>query len=158
MDNPDTIVGMAGFYGMALASESYTMLSLAAFSQLSNFFVHRTCRKVTELHKLVSICSSPHMKKLHGTRLRPINGITSAVLDIFTEMADKNPRLKKLNQKAQHEIQKYLHLYVVNLCTYRMKKRVLTQISGINLNIKGKWKPRVIMDVYNSRKKHQKTQ
>ena len=41
MDNPDALVGYAGFYGMALICESGTMVALAVFSQIMHYLFVR---------------------------------------------------------------------------------------------------------------------
>ena len=93
MDNPDSIVGYAGFYGAALFAESRHVLYLALFSQILNF-----C--------FVTLVERPHMRRLHGEQLRKTSGISSAVQEILQDMIDKNPRLRELNDKAQVELDK----------------------------------------------------
>eukprot|EP00727_Mastigamoeba_balamuthi_P008113 m51a1_g3922 putative phosphatidylethanolamine n-methyltransferase (709) ;mRNA; r:180021-182700 len=91
MDNPDAVVGYAGFYGMALIAESRTMLVLAMFSQLCHFL-------------FVVFVERPHMYKKHGENLRANSGISSAVREILIEAIESNRTLKELNDKAQAEI------------------------------------------------------
>ncbi|KAH3743593.1 hypothetical protein Pelo_15003 [Pelomyxa schiedti] len=108
MDNPDSIIGWGGFYGLGLFAESKTVVLLAAICQVINYL-------------FIVFVESPHMRKIHGGKLRPISGIQSGVTDIFLDMVEKNPRIQKLNKKARREISK-------------IKKRITTEIKGLSIH------------------------
>lgn len=93
MDNPDSIVGYAGFYGVGLIAESKTVLLLALFSQVANFL-------------FVVLVERQHMRKIHGENMRPSSGIASALKEIVRDVIAKNPKLRELNERASQEIDK----------------------------------------------------
>lgn len=93
MDNPDSIVGYAGFYGLALFFESRTLALIALFSQLANF-------------AFVVFVERPHMRKIYGENMRPASGIGAAFDLVLNDVLEKNPRFREWNTKAQDEIDK----------------------------------------------------
>src|SRR5690554_1148131 len=87
MNNPDSVTGFAGYYGLALISDSWTVFALALFSQGSNYLFVRYVER-------------NHMKKLHGDNMRSKNGVQSAVEGILREAVESNPHLQKLTRSA----------------------------------------------------------
>lgn len=87
INNPDSVTGFAGYYGLALISDSWTMFTLALFSQAAHFL-------------FVRYVEHDHMRKLYGDKMRRKHGIQQAIEDIFTQAVESNPNLKKLSKSA----------------------------------------------------------
>lgn len=67
-NNPEKVVGYAGFYGVALISGSLSVLVVALASQLLwAAFLHTV--------------ESPHMARMYGNKLRAESGLTAALLE-----------------------------------------------------------------------------
>jgi phosphatidylethanolamine N-methyltransferase len=135
MDNPDSIVGYAGFYGVALIVESKTVLLLAFFSQVANFL-------------FVVLVERHHMRKIHGERIRASSGISAAFGEIIRDVVDKNPTLRELNEKASHEIEK-------------IKQKILEEADKLDLEMAQKikhkvqsWKPKKLVEVLRKFRDH----
>jgi len=86
-NNPDSTTGFAGYYGLALLSDSWTIFALALFSQIANFM-------------FVRFVETPHMRKLYGDKIRAKAGIQTAIAEIVNETVEKNANLKKLKKSA----------------------------------------------------------
>jgi len=83
INNPEFITGFAGYYGLALLSDSWTIYALALFCQIANYlFVQKVER--------------PHMRKLYGNKLRQRSGMSTAIQEIMGEVVLKSPPLKKM--------------------------------------------------------------
>jgi len=101
INNPDSVTGFAGYYGLALLSDSWTIFALALFSQAANFL-------------FVRFVETNHMRKLYGDKIRAKAGIQTAIAEIVNEAVEKNPNLKrftksasKMNLKAKLEAEKF---------------------------------------------------
>jgi phosphatidylethanolamine N-methyltransferase len=62
LNNPEVILGFSSFYGLSFISQSYHILLLSIFSQLSNFLFTYFVEK-------------PHMEDLYGNNKRKHGGI-----------------------------------------------------------------------------------
>lgn len=102
MDNPDSIVGYAGFYGLALFFESSTLAIIALLSQLANF-------------GFVVFVERPHMRKIYGENLRPASGIGAAFDIVLGDVLEKNPRFKEWSTKAQDEFDRLKQKMVIEI-------------------------------------------
>lgn len=98
INNPECVTGYAGYYGLALISNSWTIYALALVSQIANFM-------------FLTYVERPHMKKLHGNKIRTRSGISTAVTEIVQEVVEKSPPLRKvansvsnLNSKAEMKV------------------------------------------------------
>lgn len=98
INNPELVTGFAGYYGLALISNSWTIYALALLSQIANFL-------------FLMYVERPHMKKMHGNKIRTRSGISTAVTEIMQEVVEKSPPLQKvaksvsdLNTKAEKKV------------------------------------------------------
>jgi len=98
INNPECVTGFAGYYGLALISNSWTIYALALLSQIANYL-------------FLMYVERPHMKKMHGNKIRTRSGISTAVTEIVNEVVEKTPPLKKvaqsvseLNTKAEKKV------------------------------------------------------
>ncbi|XP_004363806.2 phosphatidylethanolamine N-methyltransferase [Capsaspora owczarzaki ATCC 30864] len=93
LNNPEKVMGFAGFYGIALISNSPAVFVLALVSQV-----------IWSL--FLTYVENPHMRKLYGDKLRHESGLTSAlkvktdeikvkVVDRVEPLIDKVPLLAK---------------------------------------------------------------
>jgi phosphatidylethanolamine N-methyltransferase len=88
INNPEFITGFAGYYGLALLSDSWAVYALALFCQIANYlFVQKVER--------------PHMSKLYGNKLRQRSGASAAIQEIMGEVVLKTPPLKKMAESVQ---------------------------------------------------------
>jgi len=87
INNPDSVTGFAGYYGLALLSDSWTIFALALFSQAANFL-------------FVRYVETDHMRKLYGDQVRAKDGIQTAIAEIVNETVEKNVKLKELVKSA----------------------------------------------------------
>jgi len=87
INNPDSVTGFAGYYGLALLSDSWTIFALALFSQAANFL-------------FVRYVETDHMRKLYGDTVRSKGGIQTAIAEIVNETVEKNENLKNLVKSA----------------------------------------------------------
>jgi len=83
INNPECVTGYAGYYGLALISNNWTIYALALISQIANFL-------------FLMYVERPHMKRLHGNKIRTRSGISTAVTEIVREAVEKSPPLKKV--------------------------------------------------------------
>lgn len=83
INNPEFITGFAGYYGLALLSNNWTIYALAAYCQVANYVFTQTVEK-------------PHMKKLYGAKIRQRSGVSTALKEIVGEAVAKSPPLKKV--------------------------------------------------------------
>eukprot|EP00126_Sphaerothecum_destruens_P005253 Sdes_comp18668_c0_seq1m8906 len=80
LNNPEKVMGFAGFYGAALISNNIAVFSVALFSHISWFlFLH--------------VVETPHMEKLYGKKLRAESGFTTAFKK-STKLDDLRSRIK----------------------------------------------------------------
>jgi len=75
LNNPENVVGFAGFYGIALITNSWTVCGLAFFTQACQFIVSEYIEK-------------PHMEKLYGNSVRAHSGFREAIRDIVRQEAE----------------------------------------------------------------------
>jgi phosphatidylethanolamine N-methyltransferase len=80
LENPDSQIGFAGFYGLALLSESFTLFLLAAFGQVSSYI-------------FTLLVERPHMKRKYGDAVRGTSGAASALLQIVGEEVNKAKKI-----------------------------------------------------------------
>ncbi len=59
LNNPDTVTGYAGLYGLALIAQSWQLLALALMSQAMNFL-------------FLVLVEIPHMKTLYPSKVRRV--------------------------------------------------------------------------------------
>lgn len=153
MDNPDSIVGYAVFYGLALFFESKTLALIALLSQLANF-------------GFVVFVERPHMRKIYGEDMRPASGIGAAFDIVIGDVLEKNPRFKEWSTKAQDEFEKLKQKIVAEiekLSDKDLKRELLEKSKGLTqkslLNFmeskkeKEKEKAVVVVDDSNKEKK-----
>ena len=81
MDNPNSIIGYAAFYGIAIFFECKPMFYVALFSQ--------ACQLL-----FVVLVERPHMRRIHGDKIRSESGIESALQEIIDDALRENPTLK----------------------------------------------------------------
>ncbi|KAF9436003.1 phosphatidylethanolamine N-methyltransferase [Entomortierella beljakovae] len=112
VNNPEKVMGHAAFWGMALICNSWSILILAMFSQVSNFlFLHYV--------------ESPHMRKIYGDKVRKDAGVIKTVksaqllpkkmkeevskirekLEETPEIKDVIQRTKSVSEKAQEIVE-----------------------------------------------------
>ncbi|KAF9352002.1 phosphatidylethanolamine N-methyltransferase, partial [Mortierella sp. AD094] len=112
VNNPEKVMGHAAFWGMALICNSWSILILAMFSQVSNFlFLHYV--------------ESPHMRKIYGDKVRKDAGVVKTVkaaqilpkkmkeevskirekLEETPEIKDVLQRTKVVSEKAQEIVE-----------------------------------------------------
>eukprot|EP01100_Stratorugosa_tubuloviscum_P000169 TRINITY_DN1036_c1_g3_i1.p1 TRINITY_DN1036_c1_g3~~TRINITY_DN1036_c1_g3_i1.p1 ORF type:complete len:701 (-),score=249.82 TRINITY_DN1036_c1_g3_i1:108-2210(-) len=70
LNNPDSVTGFAGYYGLAIIGDNWIIYALALFAQISNFII-------------VEYIEKEHMKTLYGSKLRVESGIEVAVREII---------------------------------------------------------------------------
>mmetsp|Transcript_22942 Transcript_22942/g.25464 ORF Transcript_22942/g.25464 Transcript_22942/m.25464 type:complete len:734 (+) Transcript_22942:27-2228(+) len=111
LNNPDCVTGYAGFYGAALATQSWTIFVVAAMSQLANIvFLH--------------VVEAPHMKRLYEKKeirgnppiARKLKGISreaqGALRDVLPvdnaeqerTLSELKLQAKKIQRKAVQEV------------------------------------------------------
>eukprot|EP01120_Amphizonella_sp_Union-15-10_P014790 TRINITY_DN7316_c0_g1_i1.p1 TRINITY_DN7316_c0_g1~~TRINITY_DN7316_c0_g1_i1.p1 ORF type:complete len:731 (-),score=105.58 TRINITY_DN7316_c0_g1_i1:1-2193(-) len=100
LNNPDSVTGFAGYYGLALFSDSWIIFGLALFSQVCNFV-------------FLKYVESPHMRSLYGTQIRREAGIKQAVKEILKEELQKTKELrlkaKTITDRAQMRLKNNLN-------------------------------------------------
>jgi len=138
INNPDSVTGFAGYYGLALLSDSWNIFTLALFSQAAHFL-------------FVRYVETDHMRKLYGDKIREKAGIQTAIAEIVNEAVEKNPNLKKLtksasdlNLKAKLEAEK-LYERVTEKAS-EMKERAKERATEIKVKATGKFKEKVMAD------------
>jgi len=86
LNNPESVTGCAGFYGLSLMSGSWTMFALALISQGCNLAFEHFVEK-------------PHMKRLYGDEVRDQSGFHTALKSMVqgtsTKVKQKLDKLKK---------------------------------------------------------------
>jgi len=134
INNPDSTTGFAGYYGLALLSDSWTIFALALFSQVANFL-------------FVRYVETGHMRKLYGDKIRAKAGIQTAIAEIVNE----NPNLKKLtasasdmNLKAKIEAEKFYEKLTEKLTEKASEIKV--KANDIKVKATGKFKETVMTD------------
>jgi len=86
-NNPDSVTGFAGYYGLSMISNSWSVFALTLFAQGTHqLFVH--------------FVEQPHMRKLYGVKVRNQNGITMAISEIVHEAVENSPNLKLIKESA----------------------------------------------------------
>jgi len=88
LNNPDSTTGFAGYYGIALLSDSGVVLLFAMASQLAHAL-------------FVRFVEEPHMKKLYGDRKRDKSGIIQAVDEIASEVVENSKFLQRGMKEAE---------------------------------------------------------
>eukprot|EP01133_Synstelium_polycarpum_P007287 gene7287-8469_t len=105
LNNPDSVTGFAGYYGLSLMSGSFTLFSLALSSQVANFL-------------FIKYVEKPHMKKLYGEKVRAQSGIARGIQDIVNEAVSSSQPLQKFTR-------------YVNKTTEKVEKQVNERMSSI---------------------------
>jgi len=72
LDNPDSVIGFVGYYGIALFFESPVAFAIAVFSQVINYL-------------FILMVERPHMNKFYGSEVRKESGIESALGEIISD-------------------------------------------------------------------------
>lgn len=85
LNNPECVTGFAGFYGLAIISDSWVLFALALFSQISNWIFTEKVERV-------------HMKKLYGSKVRSKSGITSEFKKILSDTERGRQLLQELKK------------------------------------------------------------
>jgi phosphatidylethanolamine N-methyltransferase len=100
LNNPETVTGYAGYYGLALISASFPVFAMALFGQACNLV-------------FVRYVEAPHMKKLYGDKKRERSGFTTGLNEIIKEEADGLKRsaskavdvIERLSSKAKENLE-----------------------------------------------------
>ncbi|KAK5575043.1 hypothetical protein RB653_010298 [Dictyostelium firmibasis] len=104
LNNPDSVTGFAGFYGLSLIAGSFPLFALSIFSQVANFL-------------FIKFVEKPHMKKLYGSKVRSQSGISKGIQEIVNELTETSPPIQKLVTKTRN-------------LTERVEKRVSDRINS----------------------------
>jgi len=96
MDNPDSIIGYAAFYGIAIFFECKTMIFVGIFSQLCQIL-------------FVVLVERPHMRRVHGDKIRSESGIESAFQEIIDDVLKENPSLKSRVDEFKQTVTKKIN-------------------------------------------------
>eukprot|EP01121_Diplochlamys_sp_Union-15-3_P008041 TRINITY_DN2101_c0_g2_i3.p1 TRINITY_DN2101_c0_g2~~TRINITY_DN2101_c0_g2_i3.p1 ORF type:complete len:397 (-),score=53.40 TRINITY_DN2101_c0_g2_i3:91-1221(-) len=95
LNNPDSVTGFAGYYGLALFSDSWIVFGLALFSQGCHYL-------------FIKYVERPHMFALYGDKIRTEAGAEGAIKEIVKHELQRTKSLrqkaKKLRQKASEKI------------------------------------------------------
>eukprot|EP01102_Stenamoeba_stenopodia_P009549 TRINITY_DN2829_c0_g1_i1.p1 TRINITY_DN2829_c0_g1~~TRINITY_DN2829_c0_g1_i1.p1 ORF type:complete len:753 (-),score=210.08 TRINITY_DN2829_c0_g1_i1:210-2468(-) len=89
LNNPECVTGFAGFYGLAIISDSWILFALALFSQISNWIFTEKVERA-------------HMKKLYGSKVRSKSGITSEFKKILADTERGRQLLQELKKAKRH--------------------------------------------------------
>jgi len=108
LNNPDSVTGFAGYYGLSLIAGSFPLFALSIFSQVANFL-------------FIKFVEKPHMKKLYGNKVRVQSGISKGIQEIVSELAETSPPI----QKFTHYVNKTKHF------TERVEKKVGERINNL---------------------------
>eukprot|EP00761_Pharyngomonas_kirbyi_P000699 gb/GECH01000699.1/.p1 GENE.gb/GECH01000699.1/~~gb/GECH01000699.1/.p1 ORF type:complete len:624 (+),score=118.98 gb/GECH01000699.1/:1-1872(+) len=92
LNNPDSVMGFAAYYGVAMLSGSWRVFVLAVCSQLTNY-------------AFVRLVEQPHMKKLYGS-IRSSGGIESE-LKRSIKRVTSSPKIQPLAAKASEVFKKF---------------------------------------------------
>jgi len=114
INNPECVTGYAGYYGLAMISNSWTIYALALISQIANFL-------------FLMYVERPHMKKMHGNKIRTRSGISTAVTEILEEVVDKSPPLKKVVSESKEKFGQLRQRATANAEKGRVKVLALRQ-------------------------------
>eukprot|EP00003_Mantamonas_plastica_P003950 TRINITY_DN130_c0_g2_i2.p1 TRINITY_DN130_c0_g2~~TRINITY_DN130_c0_g2_i2.p1 ORF type:complete len:224 (-),score=73.78 TRINITY_DN130_c0_g2_i2:22-693(-) len=96
MNNPESVTGFAGYYGLYLMSGSWVVLSLALFSQFCNFL-------------FLTFVEHPHMQKIHGeAKIRKDGGLPAHLKQSVKKFTEKSPTLSNLVQKTDELVDEVL--------------------------------------------------
>ncbi|KAN0018798.1 hypothetical protein ACTFIU_008731 [Dictyostelium citrinum] len=104
LNNPDSVTGFAGFYGLSLIAGSFPLFALSIFSQVANFL-------------FIKFVEKPHMKRLYGSKVRSQSGISKGIQEIVNELTETSPPIQKLVTKTRN-------------LTERVEKRVSDRINS----------------------------
>ena len=97
LNNPETSVGFAGYYGLALISMNYTVAALALFSH--------ACAKIFE-----KFVEEPHMRRLYGAQKRRHGGFNAAVIEKGKSI---RRTLREQQQKLLNRLESRMQLLAV---------------------------------------------
>ncbi|KAM9951962.1 hypothetical protein ACTFIT_002649 [Dictyostelium discoideum] len=89
LNNPDSVTGFAGFYGLSLIAGSFPLFALSIFSQVANFL-------------FIKFVEKPHMKRLYGSKVRSQSGISKGIQEIVNELTETSPPIQKLVTKTRN--------------------------------------------------------
>jgi len=123
INNPDSVTGFAGYYGLALLSDSWTIFGLALFSQAAHLL-------------FVRYVEIDHMRKLYGDKIRAKAGIQTAIAEIVNEAVEKNPNLKKLSKSAKD----------LNSKAKIEAEKLYGRVSEMKVKATGKFREKVMTD------------
>ena len=83
MNNPENVLGYAGYYGMAIATTSWHVFFLALFCHASNYL-------------FVYLVETPHIRRKYGGAHRPQAGVQITLNEIINEAIESNENVKRL--------------------------------------------------------------
>ncbi|KAM9973234.1 hypothetical protein ACTFIR_012610 [Dictyostelium discoideum] len=89
LNNPDSVTGFAGFYGLSLIAGSFPLFALSIFSQVANFL-------------FIKFVEKPHMKRLYGSKVRSQSGISKGIQEIVNELTETSPPIQKFVTKTRN--------------------------------------------------------
>ncbi|EFA80267.1 Phosphatidylethanolamine N-methyltransferase [Heterostelium album PN500] len=118
LNNPDSVLGFAGYYGLSLIGGSLPLFAIAISSQVANFL-------------FVKYVEHPHMKKLYGTKIRSQSGIARGIQEIVNEAVSSSPHM----QKFSHYVNKTRHY------TEKVEKKVTEKLNTIIEELRDKGIP-----------------
>ncbi|ORC84460.1 phosphatidylethanolaminen-methyltransferase-lik e protein [Trypanosoma theileri] len=109
LNNPDSSLGMSGYYGVALISGSPTVLFLALFSH--------TCTKAFEL-----LVEKPYVLRRYGKEVRSLSGLEQEIKRKMNKVKEEyERRVQELKQKLDKQKQSYEKLREI-VMTRRRKR------------------------------------
>ncbi|KAH9600997.1 Phospholipid methyltransferase [Trypanosoma melophagium] len=98
LNNPDSSLGMSGYYGVARVSGSPTVLLLELFSH--------TCAKAFEL-----FVEKPHVLRRYGKEVRSVSGVEQESKRKMNRVKEEyERRVNKLKEKLEKQKQSYKKL------------------------------------------------
>lgn len=90
LNNPDTVMGFAAYYGLALISYSWEMFALAVLSQVSHILFTR-------------IVETPHMRSVYAQQIRKRGGLANELRNKLDQVLSP-VKTKQLTQKVRNEL------------------------------------------------------
>jgi phosphatidylethanolamine N-methyltransferase len=98
LNNPELVLGMAAYFGLALISHSWIVFGLAVLSQFTSYW-------------FIKYVESPHMHKKYGQdALRRESGLTSELRSKLKNVAS-SPKVKPYAEKVQANFDKVQNVY-----------------------------------------------
>eukprot|EP01137_Pigoraptor_chileana_P013411 Opistho-2@66904 len=118
LNNPEKVMGFAGFYGAALISSSYVVFALALLSQISWAL-------------FLQYVESPHVTRLYGDKRRIESGFTAAIKiktdGIMTKAEPITKEIEKLVVPIRGEVTKLASPIVEGVTKFRESAETLVK-------------------------------